>query len=152
VRLYLIRHAHALGIAPGGDPHRTLSPAGHARAAALAEAFSAGTAPFDIRPRRLFASRAVRAEQTASPIARALSIAIESDPRLGLSASAELTEQLIAELIAAETPAAVLIGHNPDLSTLAHRFGGRHLAPGEVFVADARSLGPEPRVEVIAQA
>ena len=152
MRLYLIRHAHALAIAPGGDPHRTLSPAGHARAAALAEAFSARAAPLDITPIRLFASAAVRAEQTAAPIARALSISIETDPRLGLSASAELTEQLIAELIAAETPAAVLIGHNPDLSTIAHRFGGPHLAPGELFIADVHPSGPHPRVQFIAQA
>ena len=136
MRLYLIRHAHALPIAPGGDPHRTLSPAGHARALALGEAFAGGQTPFDLRPTRILSSPATRADQTARAIAQALSLSVEHEPRLGLSSSLDLVAQLVAELLTAETPAAAMIGHNPDLSNLAHQYGGSHLAPGEVVVCE----------------
>lgn len=147
MRLYLIRHAHAHPIAPGGDPHRTLTSSGLARAAALAEAFVAGAAPLDARPVRVISSPAIRADQTARPIAEALGVELEFDPRVSLAASAAQTLLLIGELIGARVPAA-LVGHNPDFSDLAQRFGGGHLAPGELVVCEMTlgESGPQGRV------
>mgnify|MGYP000865985364 CR=1 FL=1 len=151
MRVYLIRHAHALSIAPGGDPHRPLSPIGVARAEALAAAFASLAAPMDIRPARLICSAALRAQQTAAPIAAMLGLRIETEDRVGLSGSADHITELIADLFHAGTPGAILIGHNPDLSAVSGRFGGPSLAPGDVSIASIAREADRLRGECVGR-
>jgi phosphohistidine phosphatase len=131
--LYLLRHAHADPDSPTGrDEDRPLSIRGRNQAAALAGLFLGGEPPVSVRPEFIASSPAARARATAEPIARALGMPLRFEPALGLDAGRRELEGFIADLDAA---AALLVGHNPQLSSLVrHACNSAGLQTGELVV------------------
>ncbi len=134
MRLYVIRHADAEDVGARGDRSRNLTAKGVARAVAIADAFGTAHPPLDRRPVRIFSSPAVRAVQTAAPIARCLNLGVEEDPRLGTDADEREALGLIRECVEQGHSAVVIVGHNPTLATLGQGFTGEPgMRKGEVL-------------------
>ncbi|MEM1330577.1 MAG: phosphoglycerate mutase family protein [Planctomycetota bacterium] len=143
MRLYICRHGKAEADCPSGrDADRQLTDRGIRQAAYLGRAL----AELDHPPTRVLASPAKRAQETASAIGSALSVTVETEDLLrvdrGASAILELVERLEASLDLSDGPTApviALVGHNPDLSTLASMllFG----SPGGVELRTGHCVG-----------
>lgn len=119
MRLYLLRHAEARDRRSGErDFDRELTARGMAQAASIARAFAGGAAPLEVRPTLVRASAALRARATAEAVASALGLSVELEEAIGLDADADEAMTLIREL-AMDTPATLLVGHNPTFSDLA---------------------------------
>lgn len=82
-RIYLIRHAKPASAwsDDGGEPDPGLDETGRAQAQAARDHLMA--LPADERPRRVVSSPLRRCRETAQPLADALGVEIEVDPRVG---------------------------------------------------------------------
>lgn len=114
MRLYLVRHAHA--VTAEENPLRPLSPRGHAEALALARFFRANQA---FQPAQVWHSPLLRSRETAQVLLRALDL----DP-LQLETPGLLPEDDPHEVAARldglhNVPSLAIVGHEPHLSGLA---------------------------------
>jgi len=135
--LHFVRHAEAEAVAPrGGDLARRLTTRGRARARRL---FRAMTRAED-RPDLILTSEAMRAQETASLLAKAWGrVNIRRDARLNPGCRWEDMRKSIGE--AAERGSVIaVVGHEPDLSqALGRLLGGRarvELKKGAVAVLE----------------
>lgn len=80
-RLYMIRHGKPAATWGGDDDDPGLDETGAAQARAVAEALLA--LPADARPKRVVSSPLRRCRETAEPLARALGVEVEVDPKVG---------------------------------------------------------------------
>jgi exopolyphosphatase/guanosine-5'-triphosphate,3'-diphosphate pyrophosphatase len=119
VILYLIRHAKAYSRSAWveADELRPLTPAGVLQAQAIATALEAES------PARLISSPATRCHRTLDPLARALRLRIELDPRLAEGADIDELLELVDEH---RDERAVICGHGDAIPELVAR-----LAPGQ---------------------
>ena len=114
VELYVVRHADA------GDPEkwdgpdtaRPLSPKGEKQSERLGR-FLAGNG---FRPDAILSSPKLRASQTADIIARELGVPVTLDERLASGVDVTDVEALLRD--AGDPRRAVLVGHDPDFSSL----------------------------------
>lgn len=155
-RLVLLRHAQAgsPGDWDGADRDRPLTEAGQVSARRMAASLSAllpGQA-------ELLSSPYLRARQTAAPLAEALDIPVRQKKWLapGQVTGVEL------EALAARMPAdgtLVVVGHEPDLSSLAGRLMGGatracgvHMGKGAACALDGGLPGPMQLVWLLPRA
>ncbi|ADC71457.1 putative phosphohistidine phosphatase, SixA [Thioalkalivibrio sp. K90mix] len=145
-RLVLVRHAQAgnAGDWEGDDRDRPLSEAGQVSARRMAGSLATLLAGHT----ELLTSPYLRARQTAAPLADALAVPVRQKKWLapGQVAGVEL------EALAARLPAdgsLVVVGHEPDLSSLAGRLmggrpgaGGVHMGKGSVCALGGGLPGP----------
>jgi len=116
VELYLLRHADAGDPAawPRDDAARPLSGKGRRQA----DAVGRWLAGLGRRPQVILTSPKVRAEQTATAVARRLSLRSIVDDALAEELTTEVVEALV-ERHADEATRLLLVGHDPDFSDLA---------------------------------
>lgn len=138
MRVYVVRHAEAEDHHAGkGDAARRLTERGRLQAAGLAEAFEAGEAPLDKRPRAVVSSPAVRARQTAEPIAKALGLVVECIDTISPGAGDEDVLEAIARYAHREVRSVIIVGHNPTLAAITSSWGaGDGLKKAQVVAAD----------------
>lgn len=147
--LYLVRHAPAEDAAPGGDDaDRRLTAAG-ARRMRLA---AAGLARAGVRPAVILTSPLIRAEETSSILAAALTPRIEPEVYTRLAGGPD-PRDVVAGLHrhrAART--LCLVGHQPDLGRLASYLltGDPDLVPlpfkkGGIAAIEVPGLPPQGR-------
>jgi phosphohistidine phosphatase len=112
-RVHLLRHAHAGDPAEweGDDALRPLTHKGRAQSERLGRFLSQQ----GIRPDVIVSSPKVRALQTAEIVAKELGMTVRTDARLAESFGRPELWALLDELGA---PEPMLVGHDPDLSTL----------------------------------
>jgi phosphohistidine phosphatase len=113
--IYIVRHAIAEDIAPGGggDAARALTTEGKQKMKEAARGF----ARMELNVERIFASPLVRARQTADILAAALKKNVEEMKELAPAYSpAQVCEKLIALKKAGSV---MLVGHEPNCSELA---------------------------------
>jgi phosphohistidine phosphatase len=124
LQLHLLRHADA------GDPEtwtrpdaeRPLSPKGHRQADRLAEFLSDAGVQADV----ILSSPKVRARETAEPVAEALGHDVTIDDRLAGGLDLEDLEAVLRD--AGDPRRAVLVGHDPDFSSMASDAIGAEVA------------------------
>ena len=140
VELYLLRHADAgdpLAWA-GDDAERPLSEKGRRQAKRLGSLL----AGIKLRPDIILTSPKLRAADTAKIVGTAVSVKPQKDDRLG--SSVELGD--LASLLAGNLGArrVVLVGHDPDFSTLASSLTGAaiELKKGAIARIDLGDRGP----------
>lgn len=110
--LFLIRHGHAEGGAPGGDAARRLTAEGEDAARSV----GAGLARLGVRPDRILCSPYTRAQQTAGHIAEALgSQAISTHDGITPSGRA----RVIAEELMEQRGTTLVVSHLPLLPEIA---------------------------------
>jgi phosphohistidine phosphatase len=128
MQLYILRHADA-DTKAATDSARTLSERGEQQAREIAQFCRKQ----GIQPDVIFASPLIRAQQTAKPVAKELSVEITTAPWLACGAKPEV---ILAELAGLKNvPAVMLVGHEPDFSSLiAHLLGA---ASGSIHVRKA---------------
>jgi phosphohistidine phosphatase len=113
MRLVLVRHAEA---APGEpDEQRALTPRGREQSRALAVRLAREHPGVDA----VLTSPLRRARETAGPIADALGVAAEPDPRLAPGATADA----LREAVAGRGGTVVVVGHQPDCGRIAVALG-----------------------------
>jgi phosphohistidine phosphatase len=140
VRIYVVRHAHAVPEAPAlADEHRHLSARGREVARAVAQALRDRTVVLDA----IYTSPLVRAVQTAELFAEVLGFAGEVRTLPGLAPG--FPPRLVAERAAALGQAVALVGHEPGISALGAELLGRpsfpQLRPAQVCaIEDGRPL------------
>ena len=119
----VVRHAHAgdRGAWDGDDGQRPLSDRGHRQAEALASAL----APYHVT--RVVTSPLVRCGQTVRPLADALGLPVDEDPRLAEGAPPDATAALLREL----DPGTVLCSHGDVIGTLVQRMADLGLVDGD---------------------
>jgi phosphohistidine phosphatase len=129
-RLYLVRHAEAVGTARGGDAARRLTAEGRDRFAAHARLLAHA-----LEVARIVTSPYARAAETAGLLAAATGAAVSTDDALASGAS---TGDGILLLGRARGAGTALVGHNPELAQAASRAAGRELsvAPGTIVAID----------------
>lgn len=132
--LYLLRHAEA-GEALR-DEDRELTERGREQARAVA----AGLAQLDLDLSALLTSPLPRARQTADPVATALSLRLETAQALAPGHGA----QEALRLLAGRGERVLLVGHEPQLSTIAlHTTGGRvHMRKAMLARVELQELEP----------
>jgi phosphohistidine phosphatase len=142
VELYLLRHADA-GDATnwaGDDAERPLSPKGRRQAKRLGSLL----AGIKLHPDVILTSPKIRAAETAKIVGRAVSVKPQEDDRL----AASVTLLDLAKLLAGNQDArrVVLVGHDPDFSTLASSLTGTaiELKKGGIARIDLGDGGPRP--------
>jgi phosphohistidine phosphatase len=119
MRLYLVRHAAA---APGDpDELRKLTPEGREQARALGEQLREK----QVTPSVVLTSPLLRARETGSELARALSVESEPDERLAPGA----TVDDVRDVVEGRGDHVIVVGHQPDCGQIAAALSG----------------GPEPR-------
>ena len=112
MKLYLIRHAHALDGAD--DAARPLSGKGRTQVKRLASFLRASGA---FAPEEIWHSPLVRARQTAELLAERLKL---DAPRREVTGLAPMDDpRVIAQRLAREKRALALVGHDPHMSALA---------------------------------
>jgi len=136
MRLYLMRHGAAVEMGAKGvrsDAGRMLSAEGIAKTKAAANGLRAVV---EEPPRRIIASPLVRAQQTADIVAKALSrgVAVEISDALKPGGS---PDGVVACLRREPPVPALLVGHMPDLSSLAAALASRGDAPCFAFKKSA---------------
>jgi phosphohistidine phosphatase len=146
VKVYLVRHAHAVPEAPQlPDEQRYLSAEGREVARSVGNKLRAS----GVRLHALFTSPLVRAVQTAELLAHGLGFAHEVETLFALAPGfaprlvSERVEALVATL--GQTAAVALIGHEPGITALgAHLIGSRafpQFRPAQVtLVEDRRAI------------
>jgi phosphohistidine phosphatase len=114
-RLYLLRHAKAEPVAPGGDIDRPLSRRGIASCGLIAEFIRDS----DIAPDLVLCSSARRTRQTVEAIGAALpaEVPVLTEDRLYLASAPDLLDRL--REIDDGVPSVLLVGHNPSIHELA---------------------------------
>ena len=141
VELYLLRHADAGDPMTwaGDDADRPLSEKGRRQAKRLGSLL----AETKLRPDLILTSPKLRAADTAKIVGRAVSVKPKMDDRLAVSI--ELRD--LASLLAGTGKArrVVLVGHDPDLSTLASSLTGAaiELKKGAIARIDLGAGGPK---------
>jgi phosphohistidine phosphatase len=141
VELYLLRHADAGDPMTwaGDDADRPLSEKGRRQAKRLGSLL----AGIKLRPDLILTSPKLRAADTAKIVGRAVSVKPTKDDRLAVSI--ELRD--LASLLAGNARArrVVLVGHDPDLSTLASSLTGAaiELKKGAIARIDLGAGGPK---------
>jgi exopolyphosphatase/guanosine-5'-triphosphate,3'-diphosphate pyrophosphatase len=125
VILYLVRHAKAYSRSSWieADELRPLTPAGMLQARAIATALEAES------PVRLISSPATRCHRTLDPLARALRLRIELEPRLAEGADGHELLDLVEEL---RGQRAVLCGHGDWIPELVARLAPAQLGAGPI--------------------
>ena len=113
MRLFLVRHAHAISGEP--DELRPLSERGRDEARALAEQLHAEA------PDVVVTSPLLRARETAAAIASATRAELRIDDRLAPGATAED----VLAITGGDT--VVVVGHQPDCSEIALALSGREI-------------------------
>lgn len=123
--LWIIRHGKAEHSSPSGaDFDRPL----HQRGERQARWLGVQLAARDDAPRRLIASRAVRARRTAELVAEALGAAVEFNDRLLVDEPAGGVIDLLSVAAQQEdAPRLAVVGHNPTCSILASALGARQI-------------------------
>ena len=140
VELYLLRHADAGDPMTwaGDDAERPLSEKGRRQAKRLGSLL----AGIKLRPDVILTSPKLRAADTAKIVGKAVSVKPKKDDRLGDS----IALGDLASLIAANQGArrVVLVGHDPDFSTLASSLTGAaiELKKGAIARIDLSDAGP----------
>jgi phosphohistidine phosphatase len=140
VELYLLRHADAGDPMTwaGDDAERPLSEKGRRQAKRLGSLL----AGIKLRPDVILTSPKLRAADTAKIVGKAVSVKPQKDDRLGTSV--ELGD--LASLLAGNEEArrVVLVGHDPDFSTLASSLTGAaiELKKGAIARIDLGDRGP----------
>ncbi len=123
--IVIVRHGKAEKDSPsGGDRDRPLKPRGEKQAQYLATKLA------DMPVEAIVSSDAVRARDTARPIAAALDIDVDFDQRLRVDMPVSSVVDLIAQR--AQGPLAsglMLVGHNPQLSKLVGLLAGKPTGP-----------------------
>ena len=137
MRLFLIRHAHAVDAHE--DPVRPLSRRGLGQVRALAR-FLRGTGEFD--PTEIGHSSLARSQETAARLARRLKLGVplavsddlrpEADPR-----------KAARRVVAAASDVLAVVGHEPHLSALASLLLAGRPAPPMVAMKKAAVLALE---------
>jgi phosphohistidine phosphatase len=123
VEIYLLRHADAgdPDAWKGDDAQRPLSPKGTRQAERLARFL----ASIGFRPERIISSPKLRASQTAEIVGAAIGVPVSMDERLG---EAFDVNGLSAIVGTSDSSRIVLVGHDPDFSTvLAELIGAKSL-------------------------
>lgn len=120
VELYLLRHAHAgdPGAWQGPDDERPLSAKGEGQA----ERLGSFLAELGFGPDAMISSPKVRALQTAGRVADRLGVAVSQDRRLGGSLDSATVEAILRD--AGDPARPVLVGHDPDFSSLVEALTG----------------------------
>jgi len=123
VQLYLIRHATATDRAEhdGPDSDRRLTDEGHTEASLAARAM----AQMAIEPHLVVTSPYARALETARPIAALLDVPLVEEPRLAPGFEPTAFPALWERH--SDCSSLVLVGHEPDLSTLVEYLTGAHV-------------------------
>jgi phosphohistidine phosphatase SixA len=123
VEIYLLRHADAgdPDAWEGDDAMRPLSPKGTRQAERLARFLSAN----GFRPDRIMSSPKLRASQTAEIVGTAIGVPVTMDERLAENFD---LSRLVAIVGTAQPSRTVLVGHDPDFSSvLAELIGAKTL-------------------------
>ncbi|MEN0021411.1 MAG: histidine phosphatase family protein [Planctomycetota bacterium] len=121
-----MRHATAEPTGPDGlDASRRLADVGHDEAASLAKQIAAA----EPKPRRIIASPAVRAQQTAIPIAEALGLTLETEARIACNRPTPIARDAVSQ----STDGTMYVGHNPTLGELLGTMVGGIAAPPARF-------------------
>ena len=128
----LLRHADAELDAPS-DLERALSKKGHLQAETLAQWFPS----YRCRPNLILSSTAIRAWQTAEPIAAALRVECLPCPWARPGMSPESAIENLESYASLEN--LMLVGHQPDLSLLAAQLLGA-IEPTSLHVRKASTL------------
>ncbi len=120
VELWLLRHAHAgdPGTWDGPDDLRPLSARGRRQAERVGRLLAAAAALPDV----VLSSPLVRARETAEIVGDLLGIRVRLDPRLGEPVDLRTLERLLAD--AGDPRRPLLVGHDPDFSSLASELVG----------------------------
>jgi phosphohistidine phosphatase len=137
MELYLFRHGEAESAGPAGDDARELTAKGRNDVRRTAEALArAGS-----KPDGIYASPLVRARQTAEIAGQALGVAWQTDDWLRPGATLGQVQALLA---AGQWQRVVLVGHEPDLSTIIGQLtGGRvKMRAGGVARVDSDRIEP----------
>jgi phosphohistidine phosphatase len=124
LQLYLLRHAHAGNSATwdGPDSERPLSPKGRRQVHKL----GAFLAERGFTPDAIVTSPKLRARQTAELFADAIGIAFTVDDRLGDALDPDDVGAIVEHVGGTSV---VLVGHDPDFSTLAAVLTGTEYLP-----------------------
>jgi phosphohistidine phosphatase len=142
MQLYLFRHGEAEPARESGDDARELTAKGRDDVRRTAEALARAGA----KPDAIVASPLVRARQTAEIAGRVLGAAWQTDARLRPGATLGPVQALLA---AGQWQRIMLVGHEPDLSSIIGQLtGGRvKMRAGGVARVDAERI--EPRAGVL---
>lgn len=126
MRVLFVRHAEAASGNEADDLYRELTSKGRRVMKTVARCLARR---FD-RPDRIVSSRAVRARETAELLCSAFGgHGVELDERLNPGATQEAYLKLLAEGWKKDEALLVIIGHEPDLSTIVSKLvAGGHLA------------------------
>lgn len=138
MQLYLLRHADAETVAPTDD-QRFLSEKGMMQAARIARFCDA----HEIRPSVILSSPLRRAHQTAAEVAGHLKAEVISVRWLACGARPEGILERLDEYKA--SPSVMLVGHEPDLSSLVSflinaQYGSVHVRKGSLTLIDVQEL------------
>ena len=113
MKIYIMRHGPAEDQAPTGrDFDRKLTSTGRARTELAAHELGRWE-----RPKRVISSPLVRTIETAEVVASALSLAVDLETREELAPGGD-SFGLLGELAAHGAKRVILIGHEPDVSSL----------------------------------
>lgn len=114
MKIYIMRHGPAEDQAPTGrDFDRKLTSSGRARTELAAHDLGRWE-----RPKRVVSSPLVRTIETAEVVLRALGLTFDLETREELAPGGD-PHRLLAELAAQGAKRVLLIGHEPDVSSLA---------------------------------
>jgi phosphohistidine phosphatase SixA len=125
IQLYLLRHAHAGDPLKwrGPDDLRPLSSKGERQVERLAGLLKSN----GFAPDAILSSPRLRALQTAQPVGAALGLDVRVDGRLALPLGLEQLEEILAD--AGDPGRPVLVGHDPDFSSLVAQLCGAPSVP-----------------------
>jgi phosphohistidine phosphatase len=123
MRLYVIRHADAVPLGPGGperDEDRPLTPAGHEQSRKLGAALRRNGVLLE----RLLSSPLPRARETAAGIVAGWGEGAPAVEECEHLAPGSRKKKLVRELLALGGEGVGVVGHNPDVSELVGWFIG----------------------------
>ena len=134
MKLYFMRHGHAV---PGGnmpDPERTLTPEGVLRVKNAAQVL----ARLKIEPAHIFCSPRVRAVQTGELVAEALDMSIEITEAVNFGFNKASVESFIVDYGDVDL---MFVGHEPTMSTVISNITGGmvNMKPGSFARVDVMS-------------
>ena len=146
MKIYVMRHGPAEDFAKSGrDADRALTPGGRDRVRAVARLLLES----DEAPRVIISSPLVRAMQTAEIVAAEVGItAVEASRELAPSGDAAA---FVSSLVKAGRKRAMIVGHEPDLSSLVATLCGafaRDMLKAMVVGLHVRA-GEEPRLRFV---